>query len=92
MFSRLNFVFIWIGFVALVSWYAFLANGFIQKPELIESFFWEGLLFIAEYPPNNTFTFIWVWLAHLYWPIRWITTGQRSPLPWVANKEANNER
>jgi hypothetical protein len=26
------------------------------------------------------------------WLFRFITTSHKSPLPWVANKEANNER
>ena len=52
--------------------------------------FWEEILRIAEYPPRDAIPFTFFWLGHLYWPIRWITTGQKSPLPWVANKETIN--
>jgi len=94
MLSRLSFLFLWAGFAALVTLYGFLTWAFITFPEplsILDERIWADILFIAEFPPNNTLTFTWFWLAHLYWPIRWITTGQKSPLPWVANKETSND-
>ena len=91
MLKRLNLLFLWAGFTALVTLYGFAAYALIAFPEplsILDERIWGDILYIAEFPPNYTLPFIWFWLAHLYWPIRWITTGTKSPLPWAANKEA----
>jgi len=91
MLSRLNFIFIWAGFAALITAYGFTTYAVITSPlsiSLLDERFWGEIIDIAEFPPRHTLSFTWFWLAHLYWPIRWITTGNKSLLPWVANKEA----
>jgi len=69
-----------------------MAFYFLTRPESALDFLQklkEEYLYLAQLPPpsGRVDDAIWFWLANLYWPVRWITTGNKSPLPWVTNKE-----
>lgn len=87
MLGRLNFVFIWAGYIALVTFYALITFALVTKAISIDEVFEEIIVIAATYPPEIEFLFAWFWLGHLYWPIRWITTGERSLLPWIENED-----
>jgi hypothetical protein len=96
MLGRLALVIHWAGFVSLVSFYGWIAFSFLTRSESaldLLQMLKEDYLYLAQLPPpsGRVDDAIWFWLANLYWPVRWITTGNRSPLPWVANKETNND-
>jgi len=92
MLNRLGVLLLWAGFVSLVSFYGVAVITFLTRSETaveLGKMMIEDISYLAQIPPpsENGLQVIWFWLAHLYWPVRWITTGNKSPLPWVANKE-----
>jgi hypothetical protein len=96
MLGRLSLVIHWIGFVSLISFYGFIGFSFLTRPESVSQLLQmlkEDYLYLAQLPPpsGRIDDALWFWLANLYWPARWIITGNKSPLPWVANKETNND-
>ena len=72
----------------VIHWAGFLVSGLTLVISLSEN--------IAMGKANEDLVFISLCLEFggIFggWLINFILTGHRSPLPWVANKEANSER
>ena len=86
MLSRLGLVIHWLGFLAGVA----TAVALLINP--VEDSIYDN-------PPYVTYEINWLQTAGLIlallvvatcigWAINFILTGHKSPLPWVANKEA----
>ena len=52
----------------------------------IDEVFEEIIVFAAKYPSEVECLFAWFWLAHLYWLIRLITTGEKSLSSWIEDE------
>ena len=80
MLSRLGLVIHWLAFVlGDIYILVFLYNIIIEGTRLSAGETVAGVFFLFV-------------LYGLGWLVNFILTGHKSPLPWVANKEANSER
>ena len=95
MLSRLGLVIHWLGFLAGVATACYLFINPVM----------DRIYVPAEAPAipyvtyeNNWLQTVGLFLALLVlatcigWAFNFILAGHKSPLPWVANKEANSER
>jgi hypothetical protein len=92
MLNRLGLVIHWIGFVvgliliAAVIQYGLWRESITQSRGLFGDIIWKYNLYSSFIYSPVVFL-----IPFLGWPLRFILTNHKNPLPWVANKETNND-